>query len=107
MAIPQGPNQRWSLDFLSADDRRFRILAIVDNFTCECLALVPDTSLPGLRVVRELNAVITVRGRPVSCVSEFTGVTMLSGRRNDRSSGTTLLPASPTPRQQLHACLAK
>jgi hypothetical protein len=30
MALPQGPNQRWSLDFLSdafADGRRFRILA--------------------------------------------------------------------------------
>jgi putative transposase len=36
MALPQGPNQRWSLDFLSdafADGRRFRILAIVDDFT--------------------------------------------------------------------------
>ena len=50
MALPQGPKQRWSLDFLSdafADGRRFRILAIVDDFTRECLALVPDTSLPG------------------------------------------------------------
>ena len=50
MTLPQGPNQRWSLDFLSdafADGRRFRILAIVDDFTRECLALVPDTSLPG------------------------------------------------------------
>ena len=40
MALPQGPNQRWSLDFLSdafADGRRFRILAIVDDFTRECL----------------------------------------------------------------------
>ena len=49
MALPQGPNQRWSLDFLSdafADGRRFRILAIVDDFTRECLALVPNTSLP-------------------------------------------------------------
>jgi putative transposase len=49
MTLPQGPNQRWSLDFLSdafADGRRFRILAIVDDFTRECLALVPDTSLP-------------------------------------------------------------
>ena len=36
------------------DGQRFRILAIVDDFTRECLALVPDTSLPGLRVVREL-----------------------------------------------------
>jgi putative transposase len=73
MTLPQGPNQRWSLDFLSdafADGRRFRILAIVDDFTRECLALVPDTSLPGLRVVREIDAVIAVRGRPAMCVSD-------------------------------------
>ena len=72
MTLPQGPNQRWSLDFLSdalADGRRFRILAIVDDFTRECLALVPDTSLPGLRVVRELNTLIASRGRrPLMCV---------------------------------------
>jgi hypothetical protein len=46
----QGANQRWSLDFLSdafADGRRFRILAVVDDFTRECLALAADTSLPG------------------------------------------------------------
>src|SRR3979490_2732901 len=67
MALPQGPNQRWSLDFLSdafADGRRFRILAIVDDFTRECLALVPDTSLSGLRVARELNTLMAFRGRP-------------------------------------------
>jgi len=66
MALPQGQNQRWSLDFLSdamTDGRRFRILAIVDDFTRECLALVPDTSQPGLRVVREVNMVIAARGR--------------------------------------------
>ena len=43
MAIPQGPNRRWSLDFLSdalADGRRFRIFAVVDDFTRECLCLV-------------------------------------------------------------------
>src|SRR2546421_95087 len=52
MALLQGPHQRWSLDFLSdafADGRRFRILAIVDDFTRECLALVPDTSLSHVR----------------------------------------------------------
>ena len=68
MAIPQGPNQRWSLDFLSdafTDGRRFRILAVVDDFTRECLALVADTSLSGLRVARELDAIIAQRGRPV------------------------------------------
>src|SRR3546814_10801447 len=38
MTMPQGPNQRWSLDFLSdtlTDSRRFRILAVVDDFTRE------------------------------------------------------------------------
>ncbi len=52
-AVPQGRNQRWSLDFVSdtfADGRRFRMLAIVDDFTRQCLALVADTSLSGHRV---------------------------------------------------------
>jgi putative transposase len=84
MALPQGPNQRWSLDFLSdafADGRRFRILAIVDDFTRECLTLAADTSLPGLRVARELDAVIALRGRPTIIVSdngtELTSLAML------------------------------
>jgi putative transposase len=71
MALPQGPNQRWSLDFLSdamTDGRRFRILAIVDDFTRECLALVADSSLPGLRVARELDAVIAIRSCPAMIV---------------------------------------
>jgi putative transposase len=62
MAIPQGPNQRWSLDFLSdalVDGRRLRILAI---FTRECPGLVADTSLPGLRVVRAADFVIMGAG---------------------------------------------
>lgn len=47
-AVPQGANQRWSLDFVSDalnDGRRFRVLNIVDNFTRECLAAAVDTSL--------------------------------------------------------------
>jgi putative transposase len=73
LAVPQGANQRWSLDFLSdafTDGRRFRILAVVDDFTRECLALVADTSLSGARVARELDAVIAERGRPLTCVSD-------------------------------------
>lgn len=52
LSIPQGANQRWSIDFLSdafADGRRFRILAAVDDVTREYMALVADTSLPELR----------------------------------------------------------
>jgi putative transposase len=62
---PAEPTSGWSLDFLSdafADGRRYRILAVVGDFTRECLALVADTSLPGLRVVRELDVLIARRG---------------------------------------------
>ena len=67
------PNQRWSLDVLSdqlTDGRRFRILAVVDDCTRECLALAADTSLSGLRVARELNDLLCRRGRPTTIVSD-------------------------------------
>src|SRR6201985_2745546 len=74
LALPQGPNQRWSLDFVAdtlTDGRRFRILVVVDDFTRECLCLVADTSLSGKRVARELAAIIARRGaRPLQCVSD-------------------------------------
>src|SRR5260370_11375105 len=72
LALPPDPSQRCSPGFLSdafADGRRFRIPAIVDVFTRECLALVADTSLPSLRVARELGAVIIRRGRSAIIVS--------------------------------------
>ncbi len=67
------PNARWSLDFVHdqmADGRRFRILNIVDDVTRECLAAIPDTSISGRRVVRELTTVIERRGRPGMIVSD-------------------------------------
>ena len=70
---PMAPNQRWSLDFLSdqmTDGRRFRILAVVDDCTRECLALVPDTSISGRRVARELDNVVRQRGKPRTIVSD-------------------------------------
>ncbi len=85
ISVPDGPNQRWSMDFVSdafTDGRRFRVFTLVDDFTRECLALVADTSLSGRRVARELDAVIGRRGRPRTCVSdngtEFTGMAMLA-----------------------------
>jgi putative transposase len=70
---PLSANQRWSLDFVSdqmTDGRRFRILTVIDNCTRECLALVADTSLSGRRVARELDAIISQRGRPDTIVSD-------------------------------------
>ena len=51
------PNQRWSLDF-------------VDDVTRECLRAVPDTSISGRRVVRELSDLIVERGKPGMIVSD-------------------------------------
>lgn len=79
------PNARWSIDFVHnqfACGRGFRILNLVDDVTRECLAAIPDTSISGRRVARELSAVIARRGRPGMIVSghgtEFTSNTMLA-----------------------------
>lgn len=59
--LPSRANERRSLDFVSdafTDGRRFKVLAVVDDYSRECLALVADTSLSGLRVTRELTALI-------------------------------------------------
>jgi putative transposase len=74
MALPEAANRRWSLDFVSDaldNGRRFRVLAVVDDFTRECLGLVADTSLSGLRVGRELDRIAEMRGcRPMVIVSD-------------------------------------
>jgi putative transposase len=82
ITIPQEPNQRWSLNFASdalSDGRRFRILAIVDDFTRECLAPIRRHVAPGLHVVRELDFLIAVRGCPPMCVSD-NGIELTSMR---------------------------
>ena len=73
MTMPDAINQRWSLDFVAdalSDGRRFRILCIVDDFSRECLATVVDTSLGGVRVVRELERLATERALPQIVVSD-------------------------------------
>jgi putative transposase len=78
-------NARWSLDFVHdqlACGRRFRILNIVDDVTRECLAAIPDISISGRRVARELTMLIERRGKPGMVVSdhgtEFTSNAILA-----------------------------
>ena len=63
------------------DGRRFRIFCVVDDFSRECLATVVDTSIGGVRVVRELERLMTKRGGPSVIVSdngcELTSVAVL------------------------------
>ena len=81
LLVPHAINQRWSLDFVSdtlSDGRRFRILCVVDDFSRECLATVVDTSLGGVRVVRELERLATERVVPQEVVSD-NGTELTSG----------------------------
>jgi putative transposase len=73
MLVPQWPNDRWSLDFAAdqfIDGRRLRILVVVDDCTRECLALIADTSISGIRVARELDRLLDERGKPKTIVSD-------------------------------------
>ena len=95
-------NARWSLDFVHdqfASGRRFRILNIVDDVTRECLAAIPDTSISGRRVARELTALIEQRGKPGIIVSdngtEFTSNAMLAWAQGNRVTWHFIAPGKP------------
>jgi putative transposase len=102
MAIPQDQNLRWSLDFVMdtmVSGRRFRILAVVDDFTRECLTLAVDTSLTSLRVVRELDRVIEIRSCPRMIVSdngvEFTSNAILAWQEEQGIEWHNIAPGKP------------
>ena len=64
---PERPNQKWSMDFVSdsiVTGRRFRALAIVDDYSRECPAIEVDTSMGGRRVVGVLERLAEIRGLP-------------------------------------------
>ena len=101
--IPSGPNERWRLYFVAdafMDGRRFRVLSIVDNFTRECVGLVADTPLFGLRAIRELSAIMSRRGRPKTVVSnngtELTSTTVLRWCRETQVAWRSIAPGKST-----------
>jgi transposase InsO family protein len=96
------PNARWSLDFVHdqfANGRRFRILNIVDDVTKECLGAIPETSISGRRVARELTAIVERRGKPGMIVSdhgtEFTCNAMLGWCKDAAIDWHFIAPGKP------------
>ena len=73
---------------------------MVDDCTRECLALVADTSIPGLRVARELDRIIAGRARPATIVSdngtELTSNAMLRWADERRVAWHYIAPGKPT-----------
>ena len=102
LGSPQGPNQRWSLDFVSdslIDGRRFRILCVIDDFSRECLATVVDNSTPGTRVARELDRIAEARGLPCLVVSdngtELTSHALLAWQQDRGVAWHSIAPGKP------------
>jgi putative transposase len=64
LPAPTRPNERWSMDFVSArtaDGRWFRTLTVLDVYTRESLALVADRSLTGVK-----TPIVRRRGAPTA-----------------------------------------
>lgn len=67
LVIPAQPNEVWSADFMADalwSGRRFRTFNVIDDFNREALRIEIDTSLPARRVVRALDELIEIRGKP-------------------------------------------
>jgi putative transposase len=78
--IPEGPNEVWSIDFMSdalVDGRKFRVLNVIDDFNRESLAIEVDTSLPSRRVIRVLERIVARRGKP-TCLRTDNGPEFIS-----------------------------
>lgn len=63
----EGPNHVWSVDFCfdaCLNGTKLKVLAIVDEFTRECLALETHTSFKSLRVQQVLEGLFESRGAP-------------------------------------------
>jgi putative transposase len=103
MVLPTKPNERWSLDFVSdalTGGRRFRILCVVDDFTREALTVMPDFSISGVRLARELDAIIAERGKPKTIVSdngtEMTSHTIFKWAQDRQIEWHYIAPGKPT-----------
>jgi len=73
MAVPTGPNQRWSLDFVHdqiSDGRRLRVLNIVDDYSRRCVGQLVDTSISGQRLVRYLDELSLSQPLPKTIVMD-------------------------------------
>jgi putative transposase len=100
VAMTQGANHRWSIDFVQDaldDGRRFRIL--------QCRRQLHERVPHGARdialrrqVVRELDWLCRMHGRPATIVpgngTELTSHAVLDGSKRPASNGITSLPVS-------------
>lgn len=78
--VAKNPNERWSMDFVSdclVGGRKFRALAVVDQFTRECPLIVADASLTGQKVAIHLEK-LRQNGRMAKLITVDNGSEFIS-----------------------------
>ena len=103
MDVPTGPNQRWSMDFVSdqlSDGRRFRVLNVVDDFSREIVGQLVSVSISGRRVARFLDQLADQRHLPplIICDNgpEFTSKAMFFWAKERHTKLGFIQPGKPT-----------
>lgn len=103
MQMPDGVNQRWSMDFVSdqlASGRRFRVLNVVDDFSREVIGQLVAVSICGSQVARYLTQLVETRGKPEAIVCdngpEYTSKSMFAWSQAQAISLHFIQPGKPT-----------
>lgn len=64
---PTGPNHVWAFDFVfdaCANGQQIKCLTVIDEFTCESLAIDVASGIRSKRVIDVLSRLVSVRGAP-------------------------------------------
>ncbi len=95
-------NHVWSYDFVSdqtADGRKLKILAVVDEYTRECLALEVASSIRSSHVIDTLSRLMSLYGKPAFIRSdngpEFTAKAVIEWLTSHRIGPAFIEPGSP------------
>ena len=95
-------NHVWSYDFVSdrtADGRKLKILAVVDEYTRECLALEVASSIRSGHVIDTLGRLMSLYGKPAFIRSdngpEFTAKAVIKWLTSHRIGPAFIEPGSP------------
>ncbi len=95
-------NHVWSYDFVSdrtADGRKLKILAVVDEYTRECLALEVASSIRSSHVIETLSRLMSLYGKPAFIRSdngpEFTAKAVIKWLTSHRIGPAFIEPGSP------------
>ena len=99
LITPDLPNQTWSMDFVSDSlecGRKLRVLNILDDFDRSAIAQEISISMPAERVIRILEKVIWLKGKPEAIRCD-NGPEFISNKFQDwcKANGITIKYTQP------------